>query len=118
MAKTKAVSEETDSPDFESALRELETIVGRLEMGGDTLEQALVDYSQAIELLKSCHGRLELAERRVELLSGVDAQGNPVTAPVAESEFSLEQKTQARGRRRTALSGDQADDLDDGAGRR
>ena len=102
MAKKKAAADTGEEPSFEDALEELETIVRRLEQGGGPLEQALSDYSTAIELLKSCHGRLESAERRVEILSGVDAQGNPITRSVTENDSSLEEKQQARSGRRSA----------------
>lgn len=102
MAKKKTVADTGEEPTFEEALEELETIVRRLEQGGGALEQALGDYSTAISLLKSCHGRLESAERRVEILSGVDAQGNPITRRVTENDSSLEEKQQARSGRRSA----------------
>jgi exodeoxyribonuclease VII small subunit len=104
MAKKKAETPKTVEPTFEEALKELETIVRRLEQGGGPLESALDDYSQAIGLLKTCHQRLEKAERRVEMLSGVDAQGNPVTEPIQDQETSLEEKQQTRSQRRSASS--------------
>ncbi len=105
MAKKKTAPAPGEEPTFEEALEELETIVRRLEQGGGALEEALSDYSTAIGLLKSCNGRLESAERRVEILSGVDAQGNPVTRPVVENDSTLEQKQQARSGRRSASAG-------------
>lgn len=105
MAKKKSASESGEEPTFEDALEELESIVRRLEQGGGALEQALNDYSTAIRLLKSCNGRLESAERRVEILCGVDAQGNPITRPVTESQSSLEEKQHARSGRRSAELG-------------
>lgn len=91
--------------DFELALLELETIVRRLEQGGGPLEQALGDYAQAIELLKACHSRLELAERKIEVLSGVDAQGNPISREIDDAELSLEDKHDSRGERRAVPRG-------------
>ncbi|MCA9132104.1 MAG: exodeoxyribonuclease VII small subunit [Planctomycetales bacterium] len=114
MAKKKTATAEDTQPTFEEALEELEAIVRRLEQGGGPLEQALSDYAQAIGLLKSCHQRLESAERRIEILSGVDAQGNPITQPLAESELSLEEKQKTRSQRRTASTkgdGAAAEDL-------
>lgn len=90
---------------FEEAVEQLETIVRRLEQGGGPLDEALDDYATAIQLLKHCQRKLQTAERRVEVLSGVDAQGNPVTRPVADAEVSLQEKQQARSGRRTAISG-------------
>jgi len=94
-----------EEPTFEQALEELESIVRRLEQGGGALEAALTDYATAIGLLKNCNQRLEGAERRVELLSGVDAQGNPITRPVEESAASLLEKQQSRSGRRAAMTG-------------
>ena len=54
--------------DFEAAIAELETIVKRLEDGDLTLEQSLDLYERGVRLSRYCHGRLEEAERRVELL--------------------------------------------------
>lgn len=105
---------------FEESIDELETIVRRLEQGGGALDDALADYSKAILLLKDCHSRLERAERCIEVLSGFDAQGNPITVRMEETEASLDQKQKSRGERRTAsgVAGSQAhrsteNDLDD-----
>jgi exodeoxyribonuclease VII small subunit len=54
--------------DFEAAIAELETIVKKLEDGDLTLEQSLDLYERGVRLSRYCHGRLEEAERRVELL--------------------------------------------------
>ncbi len=101
----KKESEATESVDFESSLAELEVIVRRLEQGGGPLEQALGDYAQAIVLLRACHGRLEHAERKIEILSGIDANGNPVVREVDDEELSLEDKQESRGKRRTVPRG-------------
>ncbi len=98
-------TEQPDSVDFESSLAELEVIVRRLEQGGGALDQALADYAQAIVLLRACHGRLEHAERKIEILSGVDADGNPVTREVDDEELSLEDKQENRGQRRAVPRG-------------
>ena len=56
--------------DFEAAIGELETIVKKLEEGGDlALEESLKLYERGVTLSKFCHARLEDAERRIELLS-------------------------------------------------
>lgn len=115
MAKKKPQAN-ADEPDFEQSLEDLETIVRRLEQGGGALEEALDDYSVAITLLKSCHQRLEAAQRQVELLSGVDSQGNPITEPVREADASLAEKQQSRSQRRSA-GGDASGPDASGAGR-
>jgi exodeoxyribonuclease VII small subunit len=55
--------------DFESAIAELETIVKTLEEGDLPLEKSLELFERGIELSRYCHGRLEQAERRIEILS-------------------------------------------------
>jgi len=54
--------------DFETAIAELEIIVKKLEDGDLTLEQSLELYERGVRLSRYCHGRLEEAERRVEVL--------------------------------------------------
>lgn len=55
--------------DFEAAIAELETIVKKLEEGDLQLEQSLGLYERGVTLARFCHGRLEEAERRLEVLS-------------------------------------------------
>ena len=64
--------------DFESAVGELETVVKTLEAGEISLEQSLQLFERGVQLSRFCHGRLEDAERRVEILSD---QGERRSAP-------------------------------------
>lgn len=53
-------------------------------------------------MLRQCHQLLEKAERRIEVLAGVDSAGRPVTEPFDdESTLSLEEKAQTRSKRRS-----------------
>lgn len=80
----------------------LESIVHELEEGQIGLAESLGRYEEGIKLLKQCYSLLEHAERRIELLTGLDADGNPITAPFDESSAaSLEEKAQSRARRRS-----------------
>jgi exodeoxyribonuclease VII small subunit len=54
--------------DFEAAIAELEGIVKKLEDGDLALEQSLELYERGVRLSRYCHGRLEEAERRIEIL--------------------------------------------------
>jgi exodeoxyribonuclease VII small subunit len=102
MSKKKPASE-SEVPSFEDSLQELEAIVGELESGKLGLSDALARYEDGVKHLKSCHQLLERVERKIELLSGMDAEGNPLTEPFDEQEHaSLEDKAAARGRRRTS----------------
>ncbi|MEN0110739.1 MAG: exodeoxyribonuclease VII small subunit [Planctomycetota bacterium] len=83
MAKKRAAKKSAakDEPAFEESLAELESVVEDLEGGELPLADALARYEEGVARLKACHAQLEAAERRIELLSGVDAEGNPVVAP-------------------------------------
>lgn len=98
-------------PQFEKALTELEQIVRRLEQGGNSLQDDLGDYARAIKLIKLCHSRLSEAERTVQLLSGMDDDGNPILEAYQLSSSSaegasLEDKQADRSRRRSARQDD------------
>lgn len=67
--------------DFETALNELEQIVDNLEAGEPALAEALTKYERGIHLLARCQNLLDGADRTVALLSGVDANGQPLTTP-------------------------------------
>jgi exodeoxyribonuclease VII small subunit len=68
-------------PSFEDALGRLERIVDELERGAPGLSEALAKYEQGVRLLARCQAELDRAERSVALLTGVDAEGRPLTAP-------------------------------------
>ncbi len=78
--------------DFEAAIAELETIVKKLEDGELTLEQSLDLYERGVRLSRYCHGRLEEAERRVELLG---EKGDLQPAPASLTALSDEDPRRA-----------------------
>jgi exodeoxyribonuclease VII small subunit len=53
---------------FEDALKKLEKIVGELEDGNLSLDDALGKYEEGIKLSKLCAKRLEAAKKKVEIL--------------------------------------------------
>ena len=78
------------TPTFEAALKQLEDIVQRLEKGELPLEESLVLYEQGVRLSRFCHGKLEEAEGKIEILLKDargdlvrDADGKPMTQPFA-----------------------------------
>ncbi|MCC7474685.1 MAG: exodeoxyribonuclease VII small subunit [Pirellulales bacterium] len=90
---------------FEESLVELERIVAALEGGKLGLSDALAQYERGVRYLQGCQRLLESAERKIELLSGVDAEGNPVTMPFEEGDVeSIEGRAASRGQRRTSSS--------------
>jgi exodeoxyribonuclease VII small subunit len=68
----------TEEPSFEDALAALEKVVERLEKGELPLEESLKLYEEGIRLSRLCHGKLEEAEGRIEVLLK-DARGEAVT---------------------------------------
>lgn len=76
MANKKIDSSEV--PDFEAALKKLESIVTKMEAGELTLEQALKHFEQGISLARQCQQALSKAEQRVQELIAADA---PLTPP-------------------------------------
>ena len=89
-------------PSFEAALEQLEAIVHRLEDGDVGLAEALQHYEQAVQYLRHCYQSVEKAQRRIEILCGIDADGNPVVEPFdEEQETTLAKKAAQRGQRRT-----------------
>ena len=66
---------------FEDSLDKIEESVARLESGNLGLADALKEYEHGIGSLKQCHELLERAEHKIELLTGLDADGNPVSQP-------------------------------------
>ena len=104
-------------PGFEESLARLEEIAAELEDGSIALEVALDRYEEGVGLLRRCGGLLSGAQRRIELLSGFDADGNPVTAPLDDDTLSLEEKAQRRSRRRTAVADSKQADATPNSGR-
>ncbi len=84
--KPEISDEKPDGRGFEDSLDQLDEIVTRLDEGDLGLAEALATYEKGVGLLRRCHGILEAAQRRIEVLSGVDAEGNPVVSPFAEGE--------------------------------
>jgi exodeoxyribonuclease VII small subunit len=69
------VSNEVGELSFEAALRELETIVSRLEQGDVDLEDSISLYERGTALKAHCEQKLKGAEARLEkIVLGSDGQ--------------------------------------------
>jgi len=91
---------------FEESLEQLEAIVVKLEGGKLGLADSLEQYEQGVQHLRACHDILSQAERRIELVSGLDSEGRPRSEPFEDpGDASLDEKGSARGRRRSSKSG-------------
>lgn len=69
-------------PPFEEAMKRLAEVVARLESGELTLEESLALFEEGVKLSRQAKERLEAAQRKVEQLVSVDAQGRAKTTPI------------------------------------
>jgi exodeoxyribonuclease VII small subunit len=67
---------------FEQAIARLGEIVDSLEEGEQPLEESIALFEEGMTLAKSSQEILDRAERRIEELLGVDAQGKPVVREI------------------------------------
>jgi len=65
--------------DFEKSLKELETIVVRMEEGDQSLEASLKDFERGMVLAQICRSSLDTAEQKVEAL--IEKNGTLQTEP-------------------------------------
>lgn len=54
--------------DFETAMRDLEELVDRLEQGDLPLEESLAAFERGVLLTRACQTALKEAEQKVEIL--------------------------------------------------
>lgn len=54
--------------DFETALKELETLVEKMEQGDLRLEDSLKHFERGIQLTRQCQQALQAAEQKVQIL--------------------------------------------------
>jgi exodeoxyribonuclease VII small subunit len=69
---------------FETALSRLSDIVDRLEGGELPLEESLKLFEEGVRLARTAESRLDTAEKRVEELLGIDADGNPIVRELGD----------------------------------
>jgi len=67
---------------FEDALRKLEGIVEKLEGQDLSLEESLKSFEEGVRLTRFCHGKLDEAEKKIEILTR-DDEGNEKLEPFA-----------------------------------
>jgi exodeoxyribonuclease VII small subunit len=60
---------------LEDALKRLSEIVKGLEQSDCSLEQSLKLFEEGVTLTRACHTKLSEAEKKIEILSRVSAQG-------------------------------------------
>lgn len=71
---------------FENKLKRLEEIVKKMEQGDLELDESLKLFEEGVKLTKECQAHLSQAEQKVKILTGLDQNGNPVTADFKAAE--------------------------------
>jgi exodeoxyribonuclease VII small subunit len=71
-------------PTFEESLKRLEEIVTELEGNKLALEHSLQVFEEGVKLVRFCAGRLDDAERRIEILLA-DKEGKLHAEPFPEA---------------------------------
>ena len=59
----------TRTVNFEKSLKQLETLVDKLEKGDLSLEESLKQFEQGIKLTRECRQALQNAEQKISVLS-------------------------------------------------
>lgn len=59
----------TRTINFEKSLKQLETLVEKLEKGDLSLEESLKQFEQGIKLTEECRQALQNAEQKISVLS-------------------------------------------------
>lgn len=122
MAKSKKTRKKQDAaaeptPSFEESLQELQQIINDLEDGALGLEESMRRFETGVTLLRTCYQILERAEQKIEVLTGLDREGNVITTAF-DASASFDQASQQAGKRRSRPaaeeSGDEHDDDGDG----
>ena len=67
------------TPDFETAMKELEQIVESMENNQLTLDESLKQFERGVELSRICQDNLKKAEQKVEQL--IEKHGELVIEP-------------------------------------
>ncbi len=62
------VKKTTKTPGFEQSLKELESLVEKMEQGDLSLEDSLSHFERGVQLSRACQTALREAEQKVEIL--------------------------------------------------
>jgi exodeoxyribonuclease VII small subunit len=93
-----SADENAGGANFEQTLARLEVIVHQLEDGKIGLDEALGRYEEGVGLLRTAYDMLQRADRKIALLTGLDAEGNPILRPMEDSaSFSSEMNATVQG---------------------
>lgn len=87
MAGKKTAADGGPQPNFEEAMKRLETIVEELEGGQLSLEDSIARYEEGVKLSRRLTSTLDEAEKRIErLVESAEEGGTPTTEPFEDDE--------------------------------
>ena len=72
-----------DEMNFETAMAELEQVLGKLERGDVALEESIALYERGAALKARCEAKLKEAEEKVAAIT-LDGDGNPTGTKAVE----------------------------------
>ncbi|WP_166828650.1 exodeoxyribonuclease VII small subunit [Thalassoroseus pseudoceratinae] len=95
-------SQPETEPSFEESLEQLQAIVRQLEDGTLGLDESMTQFEQGVKLLRKCYAVLDHTEQRIELLTRLDDDGQPVLAPFDNTGTADTKEKSKAGRRKRA----------------
>ncbi len=72
------------TPDFEQSLKDLESLVTKMEQGDLSLEESLKAFEEGVGLTRECQTILAQAEQKVQVL--LESDGELTTQPFTPEE--------------------------------
>jgi exodeoxyribonuclease VII small subunit len=66
---------------LESAMKELNQIVEKMEKGGSSLDESLIQFEQGISLIRYCQNSLKKAAQKIKLYMKEKNQLEPFNGP-------------------------------------
>ncbi len=88
MSKKKTSKKSTkkiESLDFEASMEELESLVERMEDGGQSLEDSLKDFERGIALTRHCQKSLQETEQKIQQL--IEKNGKDELVPFDDEDY-------------------------------
>ncbi|MDI6451475.1 exodeoxyribonuclease VII small subunit [Anaerobaca lacustris] len=80
----KKTEDEISKLNFEDAIKQLRTIVDKIEQGQIPLQDSLEQYEQGMALIQHCRQILQKAEKRIEKISKTDEEPSAATPEPAD----------------------------------
>ena len=88
----KKTEDDISKLNFEDSIKQLRTIVDKIEQGQIPLQDSLEQYEQGMALIQHCRQILQKAEKRIDKISKTDEEPSALTPePADEAPGSAEE---------------------------